>query len=265
MPAISQFADLPSHFELPATENSQPVVVGTLYENPQYLLTTRLHFPEESLKRGLEFSMRRTGEDQRTWLVSMSKPDGEQPIDIAKFWKTEFEFNFQWLESALNDEEANYLRNGALEFETDRVAWLNLRAPTIIEGFRLSDDDSSDKTSVDIPWLPERKSIVVQVQPFHDREIPSHATPDIASKDPARMFFTSDEKKAFIWLEVTTESRLKKLHAKLSARINGKVKPLKANQIATFQKQFSSLAASLQAQHDALNEGRTKKTTCDNP
>ncbi|MDG1873934.1 MAG: hypothetical protein P8J27_08485 [Mariniblastus sp.] len=254
LPEIDQFEGLVDHFELPPTEDIRPVVVGSIRDNQRYLLAAGLFFSKESLKRGLAFSMRRVGENKRTWVVSMSKSELGHPIDIAKFWKTEFEFCFQWLDAASTDQDVNYLRNGAIKFETDRVVWLNLRKPVTIRGFQLSNDESTVKAILDIPWMPEKKSVLFEVLPFTDRNIPSHAIPEMVTKEPARMFFTSDAKLAFVWIDILKDSRGGKLQAKLNIRIDGRTKALKPEQIVEYQQEFSRRAALLKVQHDATSE-----------
>lgn len=221
-PKISQWpaANLPAstrpfqgftpHVKLPPIENVKEIKIGDLTINPQFLLGLKLFAtPEATRKSGL-FELRRSETDKQRWIVSKRKSEKSQRADIATFWKTPTEFRFQWLPDARLDEDANYLRNGALKLEIPdgQSCWLSLRSPITIDGFKLDQDESSVKLKIELPWLPNPKGLVFEIASFPDQDIPSLCAPEfVQPKSPALMYFTREEAKAFVWLEVTADRR----------------------------------------------------------
>jgi hypothetical protein len=192
------------NFELPPISNTKEIKIDDLVISRQFLMGAELLFDKAWARNKIDFELLRSEHDKQTWLVKKRNRPSEDPVDVAQFRKDENSFRFQWLPAAKEDENVNYLRNGARKLSTPdgMYAWLDLRKPASINGFKLPNGKSQIETFAEIPYLPVPKLLDVQISGFDDKQVPSHCIPELASKSPARMFFTRQENEAFIWMEI---------------------------------------------------------------
>ena len=255
-PTINSFENIARSFELPAIDDLSPRKVCDILKNERSLMGAKLFVAPIPRQRSV-FTMKRSPDNKRLWIVSLGSSSGE--TKIAKFWQTDSELRFQWLEAAQKFTHANYLRNGALRLEMEQVAWVNLRKPIIIDEFSVADKKSID-AAFSIPWLPQRKQLQVQVLPI--AKVKSHCEPDLITKNPARIFFTADTKKMFLWLEVKTSSGpLRRLEAALKINLEGRIRSARMTELVEYQKRLSAVIDGMQRQLSVLgkNDNRRKQ------
>ena len=197
------FKEFRKHFSLPGAGNKKEVKIDNLVISNRFRMGLELIFDKAWARNKIDFSIKRDDEDKQRWIVSTTSKSGNGD-PVAQFWRDDSAFYFQWLEDANKNEDVNYLKNAAVRMSTPdgQEGFLNLRAPVPIKGFKLAKDQTSVESKVEIPWLPASKNIRVEVAGFEDPQIASHCLPEVASREPARMFFVRQEKDAYIWMEI---------------------------------------------------------------
>ena len=115
----------------------------------------------------VDLKLNRSEDDKQLWNVELT-PKRASPIAVAQFQKTPTEMKFRWLPAAVEDKNANYLRNCLLELATPKDStWIRLRSPTNLNEFAFGEDPASAKLEVEIPWLPNPQFVKVELQPFN--------------------------------------------------------------------------------------------------
>lgn len=249
VPRFDPFQHLPEHFDLPAPDETEPVKIADVANSKGYLTALFLLTNKDTARGTIRFSLIRDENDNQRWTITKQNRGDEAPVEVAVLWKDDFTLNFQWREDAAADQDVNYLRNAVIKLETFREVYVNLRAPVVVEGFKLESDLPDVRARVEASWLPRSGAIVVELKDFPDRSIPSVCSPELVTRKPARMYFTGDAARAFVWLEVDANTRtLGSINAGLKVLLEGELMDLRPDEIPEYRERYRQIEAALRVQ-----------------
>ncbi len=151
---------LPESVDLPPDSNTE---IRRLFaiEAIQGTLTLELVTDKNISRSSIEFDMSEGQESE--WTVQMFEPGNSNKSSVANFSLKNGALEFNWLDGAPEQSNANYLRNCVLRLRWDNgTRAIALRKPIIVDGFRL--DRQEPQIRLDIPeleYLP--KNAVVEL------------------------------------------------------------------------------------------------------
>jgi hypothetical protein len=176
-----------------------------------------------------KFSFEARKDSDASLVTIMRVQKDTDPQGIAELRLKDKSVLFQWLETAAADESNNLLRNGLVKLTagTEKPFWIQLRKPVVLEPFQFSDAGQADtRSDTELPWLPEKRDLKVQIAAFADAKIASSCNPDtVVGRDPAKLFFIKDPKNQLVWFEVNFTVRKSK-SSPPSLRLNAKIQEL---------------------------------------
>lgn len=201
----STLSAFPTLVDLPGVTTTKDYKLGDVVIESNFLLGMEL-LAEPIIARGkINLQLERTADDRQTWDVKLDPKRGD-PLAVAQFQKTEDQMIFRWLPAAVENEEANYLRNAKIKLFTPKENhWVGLRRPVTVRGFKMKRNETSAEVDVDIDWLPNSQAMKIQLEPFRtgleDDDV-GFAPREITTKDPGRIFFRKKTQERFFFVEV---------------------------------------------------------------
>ena len=212
-PDASPFEKFPALTSLPDATNMSPHKIGDLVLDRRYLLGAELISGEAISKQRVMLSINRSADDKQKWEFFVQKRKKDEPVAVATLQKTPSELLFQWLPAIAENEAGNYLRNCVLKLSTTKdFHYLTLREPVVIENFKLTAENLSPQTEIQIPWNPDPDHIRITVNPIYvkrnKKREGSMEPADIQANAPARMFFQKEADR-FMWLSIDADFRNK--------------------------------------------------------
>ena len=208
--AADHFRKVPSEFELPAIDSSNPIKLtpSPLLIPANYSLTTELVCPDGVSPRRIAFELNKSTDGQTWTVVAKKSKTASKSTNIATFTKTFDALNFAWLPEAAKDKSAVYLRNCLLRLSTPdgKSTVSKLRKPVAIRPLRLTEDDVSDSLKIEIEGAPDFDQIKMQLRAFRRRgRVLEIIDPSITFDSPALVSLKFREKSAFMLLQVSAQ------------------------------------------------------------
>ncbi|MEM9942860.1 MAG: hypothetical protein AAF939_14950, partial [Planctomycetota bacterium] len=211
-------------------------------------LEIKLAFNSSILKPNVGFSIEKMGD--RIWQIQQKRRKQKQPIAEVRHHQDELQF--RWLSNPKESlpDECNFLSNCELKLQHSKkqVARIGLRYPKSTKRFILDPKTLTADYSVEIPNMMLSENLKLTVQKFwgSDFEECVVSPMTVTAQSPARIFFSGDKSKQFIWVEVEgriTQVQSSNLRVNLSAsvkiKLDDRVKQLR--KISSFEEIIDQL------------------------
>ncbi|MEM7453258.1 MAG: protein kinase [Planctomycetota bacterium] len=231
------FQALPRATDLPPIESLAQHDISEIFVPSNYLMALELVSGQEIAKSRISFEAVRSTENRQLWEIKLKSRPRDEPVTIAKFFKNDLQFSFIWTPAASENEDANYLRNCFLKLSgnNDKIAYLKLREPVVIENFVLNEEEMYAELSTEIAWLPRTENLRLEIQTMRYPGIPKpHETGGrlmleprtVAQREPAIFWFRENPQERMMWIEmVVTGRRVLSVEAQMFVNIgSGAVK-----------------------------------------
>lgn len=265
----SPFFSFPERTKLPKIESKAELLIAPLTIRKQYRLGLDIVSPEGTSRTRTSFELERKDEGKvQTWVVGMKKTPKQKPLPVARFIRTESEFQFQWLDSATKNKNVQILRNCfvKLHLPDGESAVLSLRQPAKIPALRLDPKTLRHEIEFDISNFPDPERIRVEILRIDRGETEIDVIlPNITTESNGVLFFRNvryqrKEAQDKMWVEFSADFRSK---MKVSAATNiivGAPPALMVNDIADLKK----LHQQLRLAHEIAVANVTKSNTTPN-
>lgn len=242
------FRKVPSVFQLPPVDDSNPVKLTTLLIPANYSLTAELVSSEGIAPRAVFFELNKqsSGDGQAWTVLSKRSQTSPKSTPVATFTKTFDALSFAWLPEAAKERTAVYLRNCFLRLSTpDGLSSVSkLRKPTKVRSLRITKDNLFDTVKFQIEGAPHSDQLQIQLGPLQNRERTIEVVDPLCTfKSPAVVALKRRETKGqFLALLVSVQRSSGAI--KLSAGLSFNGKMLKsASDLSTLQNQLTGFAA----------------------
>lgn len=265
----SPFFSFPERTKLPKIESTAERLIAPLTIRKQYRLGLDIVSPEGTSRTRTSFELERKDEGKvQTWVVGMKKTPKQKPVPVARFIRTESEFQFQWLDSASRNKNAQILRNCfvKLHLPDGESAVLSLRQPAKIPALRLDPRTLRHEIEFDISNFPDPERVRVEILRIDRGETEIDVIlPNITTESNGVLFFRNvryqrKEAQDKMWVEFAADFRSK---MKVSAATNivvGAAPALMVNDIDDLKK----LHQQLRLAHEIAVANVTKSNTTPN-
>ncbi|MEL7500661.1 MAG: protein kinase [Planctomycetota bacterium] len=254
------FAGFPKRFNLPPLTKRALVKISPLKIKNTFLLGLDLICPEGVARSRLIFESKREDEGKtQQWIIGVKKTPKQKPVPIAKFVRTDSEIQFQWLEKADKNKNAEYLRNCFVKLHTPdgEAAVLSLRKPVKIPSLRLDEKSLQAELSFSVNHLPSPDRVRVEVNPIPDGDAEIEMfVPRADSESNALIYFRKlrDQENDKMWFEVGADIRPKmKVTAGTKIVFPGR-QPVLVKDIGDLKNLQSQLRAKLTVAVNRLNQ-----------
>lgn len=143
---------------------TQAVALGSVELPADADLFVSLLGGDSAAPGNVQFAARTSDEADpaRKWQIYQMLPDGSES-PLAEMALADGELSFQWLSQAQENRAANYLRNCAVSLQTNEASHqVRLREPVQAAPITLDMDKPRMRTSIDLDWLPEKESVMIE-------------------------------------------------------------------------------------------------------
>lgn len=253
------FDGFPKFVDLPTTESTDEVILGTLKQSSIHLLALELKTAAGIGKGKTDFSLERNETTKRQWTLLAKKTPRNKGDAVGQFDfdKPSGQIKFHWLPEAASSRIANYVRNCALKMKLANTSrTLALRSPVILSDLKLTRDKPSAKVESAIEWIPDPKQLTVELLPIKKSGFPEIVieSPIVQPGTPSIIHFHKAAGNRFMWLQLDTSIR-KKANFDLRLMLkhaDGTVQPIaRSNDLKKLVTLLRAAAADAQQEYDA--------------
>ena len=253
------FDGFPKFVDLPTTESTDEVILGTLKQSSIHLLAMELKTAAGIGKGKTDFSLERNETTKRQWTLLAKKTPRNKGDAVGQFDfdKPSGQIKFHWLPEAASSRIANYVRNCALKMKLANTSrTLALRSPVILSDLKLTRDKPSAKVESAIEWIPDPKQLTVELLPIKKSGFPEIVieSPIVQPGTPSIIHFHKAAGNRFMWLQLDTSIR-KKANFDLRLMLkhaDGTVQPIaRSNDLKKLVTLLRAAAADAQQEYDA--------------
>jgi len=202
----------PDQVELPGVADSSTIKIGDLFVPPEAKLSAQLVYLPAWSGGTTKYKIRPDNASKRRWIVSGHSLKGQSVVDVAQISLDGYALNFQWLDSAKDQMDANYLRNGVLELSIydNQSKRVSLQTGIQLGQLKIVEKDLSGRIRQKLDTLPNVKSLNFRLIPLPkwQLECNTYCEPNAATaKEPLKMYFSKNPLERFFWLEVNPTIR----------------------------------------------------------
>ncbi|MEZ6095811.1 MAG: protein kinase [Pirellulaceae bacterium] len=199
-------SDLPSQFELAASDNKSEQVIGTVDDSD---LKINLVYQPETVGKGKNyFTTQSLVGEKYSWGIFHSKREGETADISAKVFTKDGSLIFQWSEGTDARSPANYLVNALLQVNANGSNHLiRLRKPVILDEIKLDEKNFTAKGSMSVDWLPDNAALQIEMGDLSEENWGAGKwfNRDVSESRPATIGFGENESDNVFWLSLNMD------------------------------------------------------------
>ncbi len=260
------FKSFPRLTDLPLITDTKEKKIASLKINPAYLLGAEIVCEETAVSRGrLIFDLTRFDKlpnrekDKQKWMVGVRRSAKKKPEFIGLFRKSPDAVYFQWLPEAVENKNAEFLRNCHLKIKAgDESHYLTLRKPIVIADLRYSTEGMSNLREVEIPAMPNLDNIVITLAPFDIKGLlMSSFVTGIEPSQPGIILLNRRDKEGPMWIQISADLKPKlKLRTNVMARFGKRVSKMSSLEDIS---EFIDKLKREEARMAAMNEAKQRE------
>lgn len=204
-------ADLPATVDLPPSEDTADIIIGSIPDNGNHLLGMELISGPEIARGNVAFELEPDHADgMRRWKVVYRRRESDPPIVVGEFVLEQQKLRFHWTAAAGEERNSDYLRNTIVRTVLgDDSHEIGLRSPVTIEGLVLPSDRPEARVDVPLEFLPDIDALTIELGELPEDEFGPVVIDDtvITRKKPAKVFFSAVDYEQMLGIQVSADVR----------------------------------------------------------